>query len=147
MGERPETFPSQPKPTFARRRVPRQATPTTPLGGSGRVDARLIGIDKQQIASAPGAEPLNQDAFGPFLSRARSEDDGRVVMLNLLAIKADGGMEKYIEYGEAVASRSWPGSGRANHRHGSSALIGSDQEFERAALCSSSIRAGRRSSR
>jgi uncharacterized protein (DUF1330 family) len=47
------------------------------------------------------AEPLNKEGFAAFAERAA---DGKpLVMLNLLAFKADGGRERYEEYGEAVA--------------------------------------------
>lgn len=46
-------------------------------------------------------EALNQAGFAAFAGRA---DDGKpVVMLNLLAFKPDGGRERYMEYGTAVA--------------------------------------------
>lgn len=48
--------------------------------------------------SAP--DELNQGGFAAFMPRA---EEGPVVMLNLLAFKADGGFERYGEYGEAVA--------------------------------------------
>jgi uncharacterized protein (DUF1330 family) len=48
------------------------------------------------------AEQLDPDAFREFLELSRSGDDGPVVMLNLLALKPDGGLEKYMEYGAAV---------------------------------------------
>ena len=39
-------------------------------------------------------------------------------MLNLLAMKPDGGMEKYMEYGEAVAPILAGSRGQADlHRH------------------------------
>ena len=49
------------------------------------------------------AEQLNPEAFEAFLERSRSEDDGPVVMLNLIALQPDGGFERYGLYGEAVA--------------------------------------------
>jgi len=51
----------------------------------------------------PAAEQLDEAGFRAFLERSRSEDDGPIVMLNLLALKPDGGYEKYMEYGQAVA--------------------------------------------
>ncbi len=49
----------------------------------------------------PEPERLNQEGFTAFAGRA---DDGKpVVMLNLLAFKPDGGKERYLEYGAAVA--------------------------------------------
>jgi uncharacterized protein (DUF1330 family) len=46
-------------------------------------------------------ERLNQEGFAAFAGRA---DDGKpVVMLNLLLFEPDGGKERYMEYGAAVA--------------------------------------------
>ena len=79
----------------------------------------------------PDAEQLNQAAFVPFLERSRSEDDGRIVMLNLLAMKPDGGMEKYMEYGEAVAPILAGVGGKPIFTGtGGAALIGSDQKWD-----------------
>ncbi len=46
-------------------------------------------------------ERLNQEGFARFAERAG--DGTSVVMLNLLAFKPDGGKERYVEYGAAVA--------------------------------------------
>jgi uncharacterized protein (DUF1330 family) len=51
--------------------------------------------------SAADPERLNQQGFGEF--SARAEDGKPVVMLNLLRFKPDGGEERYMEYGAAVA--------------------------------------------
>lgn len=51
----------------------------------------------------PAAEQLDPEGFREFLERSRSDDDGPIVMLNLLALKPEGGFEKYMEYGQAVA--------------------------------------------
>ena len=56
------------------------------------------------MAEPVGAEELNPEAFAAFLERSRSDDDGPVVMLNLLAMKPDGGFARYMEYGEAVVA-------------------------------------------
>ncbi|MGN6556513.1 MAG: DUF1330 domain-containing protein [Solirubrobacterales bacterium] len=45
-------------------------------------------------------EPPNEEGFADLLGRL---DEGPVTMLNLLAFRADGGRERYVEYGEAVA--------------------------------------------
>jgi len=55
------------------------------------------------MAEPVAPEQLDKEAFADFLERSRSGDDGPVVMLNLLALKPDGGLEKYMEYGAAVA--------------------------------------------
>ena len=71
------------------------------------------------------AEQLNSEAFGTFLERSRSGDDGPVVMLNLLALKPDGGLAKYMEYGEAVAPLLERAGGRPVFTlNGSAPLIG-----------------------
>ncbi|HET6997821.1 MAG TPA: DUF1330 domain-containing protein [Solirubrobacterales bacterium] len=46
-------------------------------------------------------EPINEQGFAAF--SARTDDGTPVVMLNLLAFKPDGGQERYLEYGAAVA--------------------------------------------
>ena len=87
-----------------------------PLTQLNRIDGR---------ATPPDAEQLNPEAFREFLERSRSGDDGPIVMLNLLALKPDGGAEKYMEYGEAVAPiLAGVGGKPAFMGKGSSALIG-----------------------
>ena len=51
--------------------------------------------------AAADPERLNEQGFGEFAARA--EDGKPVVMLNLLRFKPDGGRERYMEYGAAVA--------------------------------------------
>jgi uncharacterized protein (DUF1330 family) len=53
--------------------------------------------------ATPAAEPerLNEEGFGAFAARAGEE--APVTMLNLLRFKPDGGQERYMEYGAAVA--------------------------------------------
>ena len=46
-------------------------------------------------------ERISEDGFAAFAARAGEE--GPVVMLNLLAFKPEGGEERYLEYGAAVA--------------------------------------------
>jgi uncharacterized protein (DUF1330 family) len=46
-------------------------------------------------------EQLNQDGFAAFAARAG--EGSPVVMLNLLCFQAEGGRERYEQYGEAVA--------------------------------------------
>ena len=53
------------------------------------------------IDSVPEPEALNQVGFAAFSER--SGDGGPVVMLNLLLFKPEGGEERYLEYGSAVA--------------------------------------------
>jgi uncharacterized protein (DUF1330 family) len=47
-----------------------------------------------------GIDRPNEEAFAAFSKRA---GDGPVYMLNLLEFLPDGGAERYVEYGEAVA--------------------------------------------
>jgi uncharacterized protein (DUF1330 family) len=80
---------------------------------------------------ASEAEQLKPEAFEAFLARSRSDDDGPIVMLNLLAMKPDGGFEKYGEYGVAVAPLLEKAGGRVLFSGtGGSALIGSDQDWD-----------------
>lgn len=46
-------------------------------------------------------ERINEEGFAAFAARAADGDP--VVMLNLLAFKPEGGKERYMEYGAAVA--------------------------------------------
>jgi len=83
------------------------------------------------MADPAEAEQLRPEAFQAFLERSRSDDDGPVVMLNLLAMKPDGGMAKYMEYGEAVAPILAGVGGKPIFTGaGAAALIGSDQEWD-----------------
>lgn len=50
---------------------------------------------------APNPEELHPEGFAVFSERAAEE--GAVVMLNLLSFRPDGGRERYMEYGAAVA--------------------------------------------
>ncbi len=52
-------------------------------------------------SAAPEPEKLNQEGFAAFAARAG--EDSPVTMLNLLRFKPDGGRERYLEYGAAVA--------------------------------------------
>jgi uncharacterized protein (DUF1330 family) len=80
---------------------------------------------------ASEAEQLEPEAFQEFLERSRSGDDGPIVMLNLLAMKPDGGFEKYGEYGLATAPLLEKAGGRvAFSGTGGSALIGSGQSWD-----------------
>jgi uncharacterized protein (DUF1330 family) len=53
------------------------------------------------MEASPQPEPLNPEGFAAFAGRAGEE--AAVVMLNLLAFEAEGGRERYQEYGDAVA--------------------------------------------
>lgn len=62
------------------------------------------------MEAAAESERLNAEGFGAFSARA---DDGKpVVMLNLLRFRSDGGRERYIEYGAAVAPSLEKAGGR-----------------------------------
>lgn len=83
------------------------------------------------MADPPEAEQFNAAGFAKFLERSRGDHDGPIVMLNLIALKPDGGFEKYGLYGEAVAPLLELAGGRlAFSGAGSAALIGSDQEWD-----------------
>lgn len=49
----------------------------------------------------PSPERIDEEGFAAFAERA--DDGAPVVMLNLLALKPEGGKERYMEYGAAVA--------------------------------------------
>ena len=49
---------------------------------------------------AENVDQLDREALAAFTARA---EEGPLVMLNLLAFKADGGAELYARYGEATA--------------------------------------------
>lgn len=51
--------------------------------------------------AAPPPERINEAGFAALSERA--DDGSPVVMLNLLAFAPDGGKERYLEYGAAVA--------------------------------------------
>ena len=77
------------------------------------------------MSEPPEAEQLNPDAFQEFLETSRSDGDGPIVMLNLIALKPDGGLEKYMEYGDAVAPILEGVGGKPVFMgNGNSALIG-----------------------
>lgn len=80
---------------------------------------------------ASEAEELKPEAFQEFLERSRSGDDGPVVMLNLLAMKPNGGFEKYGEYGQAVMPiLEKIGAEVVFSGLGGKALIGSEQDWD-----------------
>lgn len=83
------------------------------------------------MAEPVDAEQLDPDAFREFLERSRTGDDGPVVMLNLLALKPDGGLEKYMEYGAAVTPILEEIGGRPLYSaRCSRALIGGDRVWD-----------------
>lgn len=53
------------------------------------------------MEATAGPEAPNPEGFSVF--SARAGDDSAVTMLNLLALRPDGGRERYEEYGAAVA--------------------------------------------
>jgi uncharacterized protein (DUF1330 family) len=83
------------------------------------------------MAEPAAAEQLDPEAFREFLERSRTGDDGPVVMLNLLALKPDGGFDKYMEYGAAVAPILERIGGRPLYTaRGSRALIGGERVWD-----------------
>lgn len=53
------------------------------------------------MGTEPQPEQMSEEGFAAFAARAG--DGSPVVMLNLLAFEPDGGEERYMEYGAAVA--------------------------------------------
>ena len=53
------------------------------------------------MEASASPEPVNEEGFASF--SARGGDGTPVVMLNLLAFEPDGGEQRYLEYGTAVA--------------------------------------------
>jgi hypothetical protein len=53
------------------------------------------------MSAAAQPERISEDGFAAF--SARAGDGAPVVMLNLLAFRPEGGKERYLEYGAAVA--------------------------------------------
>jgi uncharacterized protein (DUF1330 family) len=83
------------------------------------------------MADPPEAERFNAGGFEEFLERSRGDADGPIVMLNLIALKPDGGFAAYGRYGEAVAPLLERAGGRlAFTGAGGAALIGSDQRWD-----------------
>ena len=76
-------------------------------------------------------------------SAPEQEGDGPVVMLDLLALKPDGGRARYEQYGAAVAPLLTRVGGRILRREGIPPLLG-DGHWDLVALVE--YRAGRRSS-
>ena len=137
MGERPETFPSQPKPTLADRRVPRQATPhlaarqppyapfaahSTHSVLSGRIFRRPSGISAPQSSQiAVGAlVELRERPLELLLDRVEAVGDADVVEAadRLVGAVADPLAEtdarpalgRLLQIGEAPANLLEPGS-------------------------------------
>jgi uncharacterized protein (DUF1330 family) len=73
-------------------------------------------------------ERLNQEGFLAFAQRA--EEDGPVVMLNLLRFKPDGGRQRYEEYGAAVAVLLEKAGGRIVFLGNPAAALLGDQEWD-----------------
>ena len=63
--------------------------------------------------SSPSPEPIRKEGLADLLARA---GEGPVTMLNLLAFKPEGGRERYLEYGEAVAPLLEKAGGRLVHQ-------------------------------
>jgi uncharacterized protein (DUF1330 family) len=75
------------------------------------------------VESAADPERVSEEGFAAFT--ARLEEAGPIVMLNLLAFKPDGGKERYMEYGAAVAPLLEKAGGRIAFAGAASpALIG-----------------------
>jgi uncharacterized protein (DUF1330 family) len=73
----------------------------------------------------PQPERVNERGFAAFAERA--EEGAPVVMLNLLAFRSEGGRERYMEYGAAVAPLLEKAGGRIVFAGAASpALLGDD---------------------
>ena len=77
------------------------------------------------MEAEPQPERVNEEGFAGF--SARAGDGTPVVMLNLLAFEPDGGKERYMEYGAAVAPLLEKAGGRVVWAGASApALLGED---------------------
>jgi uncharacterized protein (DUF1330 family) len=77
------------------------------------------------VDAGPRAERVNEAGFGAFAERA--DDGSPVVMLNLLAFEPEGGRERYMEYGAAVAPLLEKAGGRIVFAGAAApALLGAD---------------------
>jgi uncharacterized protein (DUF1330 family) len=84
------------------------------------------------MPSAPPPEELNEAGFAALAERA---DDGEpVVMLNLLAFKPNGGKERYLEYGAAVAPLLEKAGGRIVFAGSASPVVIGMQRWDLVAL-------------
>jgi uncharacterized protein (DUF1330 family) len=76
----------------------------------------------KNAAVAPDPETPNQQGLAAMAARA---DEGPVTMLNLLRFRPEGGRERYLEYGEAVAPLLEKAGGRVAYAGTASpALLG-----------------------
>lgn len=85
--------------------------------------------EAMDAAGAP--EPPNEEGFADLTSRL---DEGPVTMLNLLAFKPDGGRERYLEYGEAVAPLLEKAGGRLVFQGPASPALLGDHSWDRVLL-------------
>jgi len=80
-------------------------------------------LDTSNLPEQPNAEGL-----AAFARRAGESDGGPVVMLNLLALKPDGGRASYEQYGAAVAPLLERVGGRILYAaQAAPALLGADR--------------------
>jgi uncharacterized protein (DUF1330 family) len=85
----------------------------------------MRGLKGGKVEASSQPEQLNQEGFAAFAARAG--DGAPVVMLNLLRFRPDGGQERYVEYGEAVAPLLERAGGRIVYvGRPAQALIGDD---------------------
>jgi uncharacterized protein (DUF1330 family) len=77
---------------------------------------------------APAAsEPPNEGGFADLLGRL---DEGPVTMLNLLAFRPEGGRERYLEYGAAVAPLLEKAGGRVVFQGAAAPAMLGDQSWD-----------------
>jgi uncharacterized protein (DUF1330 family) len=79
-------------------------------------------MDAQAMPERP-----NEEGFGDLTGRL---DEGPVTMLNLLAFKADGGWERYGEYGEAVLPLLERAGGRVFFQGAASPVLLGDESWD-----------------
>ncbi|MEE8312006.1 MAG: DUF1330 domain-containing protein [Candidatus Binatia bacterium] len=85
--------------------------------------------DDSLPSSADGE--INAEAFATFAAKG---EQGPVVMLNLLKLKADGGFESYMKYGEAVAPLLEKVGGKINYSGAADELMIGVEDWDLIAL-------------
>lgn len=84
------------------------------------------------MEATPRPERVNEEGFAALAARA--DDGSPVVMLNLLAFEPDGGEERYMEYGAAIAPLLEQAGGRIVFAGVPSAALLGDDSWDLVAL-------------
>jgi uncharacterized protein (DUF1330 family) len=84
------------------------------------------------MGAMPQPEQLNEEGFAAFAANA--DDEAPVVMLNLLAFRPDGGEERYMEYGAAVAPLLEKAGGRIVFAGAASPVLIGEEGWDLVAL-------------